>query len=384
MTFDHKKYLTNKSFCPLPWTGMFVDVDGTVKNCIVAGDIIGDLKEKSIGEILDGEKNKQIKQDMLRDAKPKSCSACHLLEKNKNSFDIISSRIYYLRELKSIPLETYDNVDNFNLHHVDIRWSNTCNHACVYCGPYASSKWAQELKEVVKKPTEQSIDEVKQLVFANASQLKNIYMAGGEPLLMKENEEFLELLLDVNPNVQLRVNTNLSRCNTKVFDLICKFKNVHWTVSVDEIEEQFEYVRYGGNWSEFLENLIIIQKLDHKITFNMLWHLLNAFSLFETITFFKKLGFHDNAFCVGPITGPVHFDVRNLELEINNLTEILQLQRVNSGYLLADGYKNLLRHLQSPFNADIKSSMKVINELDKRRNLDSRKIFPEIYQCLQD
>ena len=26
----------------------------------------------------------------------------------------------------------------------------------------------------------------------------------------------------------------------------------------------------------------------------------------------------------------------------------------------------------------------IANELDKRRNLDSRKIFPEIYQCLQD
>ena len=35
--------------------------------------------------------------------------------------------------------------NNFNLSHVDIRWNNKCNQACVYCEPDYSSKWAQEL-----------------------------------------------------------------------------------------------------------------------------------------------------------------------------------------------------------------------------------------------
>jgi hypothetical protein len=40
---------------------------------------------------------------------------------------------------------------------------------------------------------------------------------------MKENEEFLELLLKKNPLVNLRVNTNLSKTKTNVFN--CKYLN---------------------------------------------------------------------------------------------------------------------------------------------------------------
>ena len=63
-------------------------------------------------------------------------------------------------------------------------------------------------------------------------------MAGGEPMLMKENKEFLDLLYKKNPNATIRINTNLSKTNTGIFDTVCKFKNVHWTISVESIDEE--------------------------------------------------------------------------------------------------------------------------------------------------
>jgi hypothetical protein len=83
---------------------------------------------------------------MLDDNKPSNCAGCYKLEEHKRKLDIISSRIYYLRELKEVSFSLYDNENNFNLHHIDVRWQNTCNHACVYCGPEWSSKWERELK----------------------------------------------------------------------------------------------------------------------------------------------------------------------------------------------------------------------------------------------
>ena len=106
----------------------------------------------------------------------------------------ISSRLYYLKEIGSkTDLTLYDKTQNFDLKHVDLRWTNSCNQACVYCGPEYSSKWATELNQKVKSKKE-SRQEVKDFVFENISGLENVYLAGGEPMLMKENVEFLKLL----------------------------------------------------------------------------------------------------------------------------------------------------------------------------------------------
>ena len=54
---DSKEYLTNKNFCPMPWTGFMYNFDGMVKNCIRNPEPIGNLKDNSITEILHGEVN---------------------------------------------------------------------------------------------------------------------------------------------------------------------------------------------------------------------------------------------------------------------------------------------------------------------------------------
>jgi molybdenum cofactor biosynthesis enzyme MoaA len=151
------------------------------------------------------------------------------LERGKRGFDHISDRVFYIRELKNIPTDTYQ-VGNFDLHTVDVRWTNLCNFACVYCGPEFSSKWSTELKIHPKVPDQQQLMDFKNYIYDHAGQLKHVYLAGGEPLLMKEN---LILLEKLNPDANIRINTNLSKVDTRVFEAICEFPNVHWTVSVE-------------------------------------------------------------------------------------------------------------------------------------------------------
>lgn len=382
---DGKNYLTNKAFCPLPWTGFIYEPDGKIKNCIVSSESIGDLKTESIQDILLGKKNNEIKNCMLEKTKHTNCSACYKLEDNKKSFEIISSRVYYLKELKQVDSTLYNNNNGFLLSHIDARWSNTCNFACVYCSPEYSSKWEHELKKEITKPTIEQKNDLKNFVFENIENLKNVYLAGGEPLLMKENEEFLKLLLQKNPNVTIRINTNLSKTQTNVFNLLTQFKNVHWTVSVESVENEFEYIRYGGKWADFIDNLNVISKLNHKISFNMLWLLLNFKSIFTTIDFFKNLGFHNNSFVIGPILTPLYLSVKNLPQSIkqdlsNTLNEKISQK---PGYLLEDGYKNLLNHINEPVESKIPNFLKKINELDQRRGTNFNSTFPELYSILQ-
>jgi len=377
---DHKRYLTNKAFCPLPWTGFYVEPTGKVKNCVVATDKLGDVSDSHIQDIMRAPTNIYVQESMLDGKKHKSCGACHGLEDGKNSFDKISSRLYYLKALRNVPMDTYEQ-GNFDLRHVDVRWQNTCNFACVYCGPAWSSKWEQEIGARVPRPSKPRKQQLKDYIFDHAAKLENVYLAGGEPLLMTENEEFLEHLLAVNPQASLRVNTNLSKTCTKVFDLLLRFKQVHWTVSAEAMGDRFEYIRWGGRWTDFCDNLSIINNTGHKISFNMLWFLLNSNHIFDTVDHFLASGYQENSFVLGPILGPRHLDIRNLPKDALQSLEEELIKRINKkpGYLLEDGYEILLQHLRTPFTADFDRSMAEIAKLDIRRNIDSKKIFDELY-----
>lgn len=376
-----KDVLTNRNFCPMPWTGLMYNVDGKVKNCIRSAGELGNLKDNPIEEILYGNANLDTQQRMLINQPGKSCHTCYDLEGNKKGFDIISDRIFYIRELKQVPLDTYQ-VGHHDLHTIDVRWTNLCNFNCVYCSPEFSSRWAEELGQKIDRPSQQQLDNFKQYIFDHAATLKHVYLAGGEPLLIKENLELLELLKKVNPNVNLRVNTNLSKTNTQIFDRICEFPNVHWTVSVETVADEFEYIRYGGSWEDFLNHLKRIQQLGHKISFNMLWFLLNYLSIFDCVDYLKSLGFHNNSFIIGALLKPAYLNIRHLPEDVLNLIKIKLQKRLNDqpGYLLEDSYRNMLSYIEQPFEKNLASSFNEIQVLDLRRKLNSDKIFTELYK----
>lgn len=375
-----KDILTNPYFCPMPWTGLMYNFDGKVKNCIrsVQNMPIGNIKDEPIESILTGQENVQRQQLICNNSPVSSCRPCYDIERGKKNLDIISDRIFYIKELKTTPTSLYK-PGNFDLQTVDVRWSNLCNFACVYCVPEFSSRWAEELKVVQQEPVLEQKESFKNYIFENAHKLKHVYLAGGEPLLMKENLEFLEKL---NPDVNLRINTNLSKVDTRIFETVCKFKNVHWTVSVESLNEEYEYIRYGGRWGEFLENLKTIQPLGHKITFNMLWFILNYNSIFDCIDYFKDLKFHNNSFVIGALLTPSYLNIRHLPLEVMNELEFKLEEKLaeNPGYLLEDSLRNMLHYMKIPMEKNLQDSFKQLNILDQRRRIDSTKVFKDLYK----
>jgi len=378
-----KEVLTNSTFCPIPWTGlMYNGFDGTVKNCIRSAGTIGNINETPIERVVHGNTNVLIQNKIVSDSAVPSCRTCYDLEHGKKGFDIISDRKFYIRELKNVSLDTY-RAGNFDLKTIDVRWTNLCNFACVYCNPEFSSRWADELDIKQQTPTEQQRANFKQYIFDRADQLEHVYLAGGEPLLMRENLELLDLL---DPNVNLRINTNLSKVDTRVFERVCKFKNVHWTVSVETIEDEFEYIRHGGRWQDFQDNLTYIQALGHKITFNMLHFLLNYQSIFGCVDFLKAQGFHNNAFVIGALLEPEYLNIRHLPDSVLQSVKSILEQRINDnpGYLLEDGYCNMLHYIEQPFKKDFLGSMNEIHTLDQRRKVDSSKIFKDLYNIKEN
>lgn len=379
---DPKTALKNGSFCPCPWTGFIMQADGSIKNCVAAQDEIGNVNTDTLDNILASDHNRQIKRDMLAGVKNPSCETCHIKEQNNPMrLNIVSNRIYYLKELARVPYSLYDSEDNFELHTVDLRWRNTCNFACVYCDPVSSSRWAQELKQRINIENQSKQDMLKYIV-DHAEQLKNIYFAGGEPFMIKENRTVLQTLKERNPSIQIRVNTNLSQTDTGIFEQLCEFENVHWIISVDSMGTDFEYIRHGGVWQDFVRNLQTVRKLGHQTSFNMLWLILNARSLFHTIDWLSSEGFHNNSMILGPITGPRYLDVRNLSESTRNELEqtVVDRQNPESSWLLEHGYQILLDHLRKPFESNLANSIEQLRVLDKRRNINSELTFPWLYK----
>jgi sulfatase maturation enzyme AslB (radical SAM superfamily) len=357
--------------------------DGSVKNCIRSAGTIGNIKEQPIEEILHGPSNLDTQSRMLASQPGQNCYTCYDLENGKKKFDIASDRIFYIRELKNTSFDVYKS-GNHDLQTVDVRWSNLCNFSCVYCGPDFSSKWAGELGIKQTTPTLEQIERFKTYVFDRAHQLKHVYMAGGEPLLMKENLELLEILKQKNPEVNLRINTNLSKVDTRVFELICGFKNVHWTISVESMAHQFEYIRYGGSWTDFEDNLKTITALPHRISFNMLYFLLNHRSFFDCVDWLLSKGYHPNTYIAGALLAPLYLNIRHLPDHVLQSTKQILMDRINQrpGYLLEDSYRNLLHYIDQPFEKNLSGSLLRLQELDARRGVDSKTVFKELYNLI--
>ena len=75
---DAREILTNRAFCPVPWTSIMYNFDGTVKNCIRSAESIGNINNNSIEEILGHDH--MIKSDMRAGQKFARCNPCYDLE----------------------------------------------------------------------------------------------------------------------------------------------------------------------------------------------------------------------------------------------------------------------------------------------------------------
>jgi len=378
-------YLKNKSLCPLPFSGAVVNTDGEVRCCSISKQSLGNVNKQSIDDILTtSPKLKQIRREMLDNKFPSNCSDCYHKEKHhqKLNFENISNRLYHVKILKDSPFKLYKDENQFELQQIDLRWRNTCNFACVYCDAEFSSVWAQ-FDGVIDRMTNKAMNETFEFIKKNIKNLKTIYMAGGEPFLIKENLKIIDLIQVENPDLLLRVNTNLSTLTPKIYNQLKQLKNVHWIVSAESTNERFNYIRWPGNYKVLVNNLQKIQALPHKVSINMSWNVFCAYNILEFIDDMLLKGIHPNQFIMNHVTDPIEQSVWNVTKSLKNkiVKEVKQrLLTTDKKFFLYKVYEEMLVILNKPLIDTNKSTLyNMLMEFDKKRNLDSRNTFPEIY-----
>lgn len=359
--------------CPLPWTGLAVEPDGAVKNCAISCKQIGNLKYSTVESLLDNNLNQDIRTDLTNNVWPTACGQCKRVEAIDPLF---SNRAYQLELHQDV---TIDYTGTHSLTQLDLRWSNTCNYACVYCGPYFSSQWAQELGERVNADRETFV-KLKDYAFSRLANLKEVYLAGGEPLLIKENLELLEELYQVNPDCLVRITTNASNLNNKIYKKLREFKNVKWEVSVEAVGSQFEYIRYPGVWSEFESNLRQLVSEQHNVSITMNYFLLTADSIIDTGLYLNSLGIDFNRIAVHTVTNPKFLDARNIK-DIDSIVAYLNTY-TETATTFGQSIRNCQEFLTKPFDKDPANVVYLLDNIDKRRNLNFTTTFPNLTQLL--
>lgn len=250
-------------FCLMPWIHYHVGDKGMAKACCVANIPYGNVNEQSFDSIWNGEAINRIRDRFMKGEPDSRCGVCLNREKGGTP---------------SIRTETWEKFgDLFSQNkgpiYFDIRFSNVCNFRCRTCWHGASSKWFTEArllkrnlgdKAIIKNIT--SFDRFISETGPALKQAREIYLAGGEPLVTEEHYLLLEWLIEQNVRPVLRYNTNFSELKFKhwnVLELWEKFPEVEVMASIDGTEEYGEYIRKEFNWKLFLDNREKIKSLNH-------------------------------------------------------------------------------------------------------------------------
>lgn len=306
------------TFCVLPWVGREIDWNTHETHCCLLPKIY-DVN--------------QIKSDLLAGIKTPACQKCWNLEEHglKSDRQVKNSALdfYWDRDLESIRQDAVN--ENLNdILMLKLITSYTCNATCISCNASASSSWAQLNRRdnpEIQLDSYKFIDIDKIKTKVDFKELKMLSLIGGEPLYEKKNFDLLEHIIELeNTNVFLSMVTNGSvKLTSRQKQVLSKFKNINFSVSIDGIESVFEYMRYPLKWTDLNNNLTFFRELTDNISSNYTLSNLNILYHNETIEWFDK---NNIVYSVNPIYGPSWLQPRALPVSIKKLLK-LQLSAVD-------------------------------------------------------
>ena len=372
---DHKKkfqlFRQSRNFCSVPWNMFKVDPDGTVNTCVPGSTRLGNIKENSIQDILNGPAMQAIRNNLSMDLADANCVNCIKLENGE--FGHLRKR--YNQQFVDSNIDYADN--SFVLSAVDLQWSSTCNLRCVMCWAKQSSAIAQQQRIPILTTKESEVKELTDWIIKQQYSLKEIYISGGEPTLIKHNLRLLQRL-DKTNKLLLRVNTSLmfDRDNP-VMQQVLEFPNVEITVSTDAIGSQFEYIRYGADYTKFLDTLFWLKTTHVQLRMNFVFFVATAARLLDTIAEFRKYNIQD--FTINDVAAQPALQARNLPKSVKEMLLKLyseEILRRPSDMAWIGQLTNCIVELQQPSNGV--SYETYFDDIDSKHGTDWRTTFPEL------
>ena len=280
--------INSNTFCSAAWFGIRNRQDMTKTVCCLLDWNTKDpgTEQMSPLDYLNSDKIKNMRKQMHEGKKVAQCQQCWTIESQGrrslrlNLNDFISNGRG--SNLHSSWLQAYFNrKDDFTTDQVmltDIKIGNTCNFACVMCNPKDSSMiynyWSknkdnefvqEHLKEDPKYFEKAKFTGFKQNayrdyienVLENNDKIKRISLLGGEPTL---DEKLFAMLYNISNDrkkkIALNIITNGSNNMVERTKKLGPFEKIHWTLSLEGVQDVQDYARYGSKWKEVEHNIL--------------------------------------------------------------------------------------------------------------------------------
>jgi len=382
---------------------------------------------------------KKQRELMLAGERPGECDYCWNIEDLNTEY--FSDRHY--KTADTWAWDRFEEVaksnpqDNINPSYLEVSFSNACNFKCVYCSPEISSKWLEEiqehgpynikksshdlgwLKQVGRYPYKHSDDNPYVTAFWDwfpeaIKQLKVFRITGGEPLMSKDVWRVLDYIKEnPQPELELAINTNLCVDDKLITRFIAAINSIKGSVkrvdvytSLESTGVQAEYARFGLNYVTWLTNMRkVLGQTDATVA---IMTTVNVLSLptfndfFDTVMQFRteyntSVEHNRIPLSVNYLRWPPHLSVKILD-EADRIKYSNEIKAHCAAWLKDNSAKKHARLYLEEWdqvqrfceylvqNEDCTQEridfVTFVNEIDRRRNTNFSKVFPEYTKLL--
>ena len=278
----------SKTFCMHPFTGLATREDGAVKACCRSHPV-GYIQDETLEEIWNNDTMKRIRKQVLNGERPAECAPCFNLE--DQGVESLRQRhingIIPEARINLYPNTVLQEVMPFELPTMEIKLNNLCNLKCRMCNPMDSTSWNDwdQVEEFYKKEDNYLVEKVVTLNlkkkpfldsfvdtdnwWASFEKLlpyfRRVEFAGGEPLMDPTHYRILDMLKPYGHQIEIKYATNgttlgISKGRT-IHDYWPHFRSVAVNVSIDGIDDVYNYIRGNGDWNDIVKSIGEIQKI---------------------------------------------------------------------------------------------------------------------------
>jgi MoaA/NifB/PqqE/SkfB family radical SAM enzyme len=296
---------------------------------------------------------------------------------------------------------------------LDMRFSNLCNMKCIMCEPTYSNLWYEDHIALYGKssflvgPKTYKINKTPKVSggftysadmdawntdprwWAQfdkiAPHLRHIYLTGGEPFVQPVHDVFIQKLIEREyaKDIVLEYDTNMSVINPKILGMLKQFKDVIFRVSIDDINEQYELIRFPGKFERVNKNMKMLEEFDMASKVVGISTCVGIHSIFAPIRLynhFKPMNF--SHISIRTLRAPAHLDIANLPPSIKEkVIETYQKSGLPDRYQFpVVGYlkNNMNQVTEEQGKQKLQGFVAYMNSLDKLRGTDWKVTFPEV------
>lgn len=320
--------------CEFTYQSFFYN-NGKVAQCCMQDTLHSQLEWKTVDNLetwyRDLDKFFEIRRTLDSGIQHPACNSCWQYEEAALP-SMRTQNLYY----------TKSSTKHTNIRHVDLRLSNKCNLQCKMCSP-------SDTDQLIKLSHELDLHNIsnpfKELIPKNASHDQNILLnlilelpnleavrlAGGEPFIMPEVEEFLYKLLELGKtNVKIEFVTNCTSAKPKILNLLEQFNNVELMCSIDGVYDTLEYQRYPAKWSTVENNF---KRMYHSKCNTRIVPCIGMLNANDLTRFFEWAEPYDKSLITyNEITEPSFLDFRLVPLENRNFLKDIGNNFVTSAW----------------------------------------------------